>query len=45
MVGKRLNKVTLNSAKIKPIALVVVELCLSEGSLVSEQGVSESVSQ
>ena len=31
MVGTSWDKATLNSEEIKPIALVVIELCLSEG--------------
>ena len=43
--GTCLAKVTLNSEKIKPIALAVIELCLSEGiSRLVTQSVSQSVS-
>ena len=34
-------EVTLNSEKIKPVALAVIELCLSEG--IQHQSVSQSV--
>ena len=35
-------KATLNSVKIKPVALAVIELCLSEGI---RQSVSQSVGE
>ena len=43
VVGTSRDKTTSNSAKIKPVALVVIELRLSEG-ISESQSVSQSIS-